>query len=251
MQSNGSTFCFPCPAGKRGSAQRKKCYSCPKGFHQPNTGETSCDFCDEGTYQEQTSQTYCSACSAGQYNNKKGQPSCLDCKKHTKSSNAKSETCTDCKKGQVAEQTGSTSCTNCQSGLYGDRVGHCENCPVGKIRADFHPTTECIECHDGKRPNDRQTSCESPSCKKKNTEIPLFCFLLHFIVLTLLLGFSSLGFFAKSFLKYKGGRARPANNTCMIFQRKTHRSGSVKIAPSAATAVGVALGNKSRDNEVI
>ena len=86
---------------------------------------------------------------------------------------------------------------------------------------------------------------------RKKHRNPTFLFLASFHFVHFVAVFLRWVFFAKSFLKYKGGRARPANNTCMIFQRKTHRSGSVKIAPSAATAVGVALGNKSRDNEVI
>ena len=93
------------------------CYSCPKGFEQPELKGTSCSSCPAGTFAEEEGTARCKSCKPGFY-----QPQ------------TKSEVCTGCPDGSFSNDVASTNRTacECQEGYYG-RAGDCEQCPEGGV----------------------------------------------------------------------------------------------------------------------
>ena len=75
------TLCKPCGRGTYSGIEGDpgSCYSCPKGHHQDETGQTSCKQCPVGTYQDEERQHHCKPCSLDGQIPVMGQTTCMGC----------------------------------------------------------------------------------------------------------------------------------------------------------------------------
>lgn len=129
--------CWSCPWGYHQSESgQSSCARCPIGYHA-YSGYKSCPVCRVGLYA--SSVGYCNGCNYGSYQDEKGKQSCKKCQPgHAQNSYAQT-TCGACAAGRYEDETG---------GFTYPEPSHCKPCTTGK---EFNTTvTVCNACATGK-----------------------------------------------------------------------------------------------------
>ena len=171
--------CDICTLGRyQANAAATNCLNCIPGKFQNDTLQTSCINCEINFFTGTTEQHVCTKCFAGRYTSRSGSASCTDCGAGSYGSGCKLcpigwaraagapdlSRCTKCDGGETTDRVGSASCSSCDLGTSGNSDRTCSICDVG-LYQDERKMIFCKKCEGGKIPNEKQTSCESPSWK--------------------------------------------------------------------------------------
>ena len=164
------------------TANKDKCLSdesdCPSGTF---ASDGYCQPCHQGTYritsQSTTQSTTCTTCPTGWYNNDSGETSCVPCQAGT-TNNTAHTSCTNCTSGKKSRTGGmcETTCTGYSQSI-GNSIGNecstcgdgqyynysiCTDCPIGWIKSQTMIASNgaCVECPTGKVNNINRTQCQ-------------------------------------------------------------------------------------------
>lgn len=118
--SQGFKECKPCPPGNFcNTTGMADYYSCRIGTFQNQTWGDSCFPCPAGRYQDMTGGAVCSACSAGKSNPQIGSVS--------------ASSCAACGSGEYSNFNGASECQKCPKDSFpSPSKQRCESCPDGK-----------------------------------------------------------------------------------------------------------------------
>jgi hypothetical protein len=157
-----------CAAGKKSSADRRKCEECSAGRYQNEVTQTSCKLCPPGMYQERQGTLACKSCEPGQYQhqgtsddlrtsctacpaawhqNDRGKIVCKQCQVGRKEPTANNANCKLCPKGFYQNEEMQKKCKDCLEGQYQDTLEQttCKDCPTGYKYA-FTRGAACKRC---------------------------------------------------------------------------------------------------------
>ena len=162
------------------TANKDNCLSdesdCPSGTF---ASDGYCQPCHQGTYritsQSTTQSTTCTTCPTGWYNNDSGETSCVPCQAGT-TNNTAHTSCTNCTSGKKSRTGGmcettctgnsvnsstENKCSTCGDGQYYDN-SNCTDCPIGWIKSQTMIASNgaCVECPTGKVNNINRTQCQ-------------------------------------------------------------------------------------------
>ena len=142
------------------------CETCPNGYFQDQSGQTSCSECAKGKYSDQSGQTSCSECPAGFHQDAVAQSSCKECGEGKFTATVTSSICQTCPNG-FDSGPGASSCFNpddcvnsvCGNGGCTDGLGSymCNCYPGWEKDADGNCNVDidyCLENED--------TACQTP-----------------------------------------------------------------------------------------
>lgn len=140
------------------------CDLCPRGYAQPEWGQSECLPCSAGKFQKFEGQTSCTACERGTFN---GEPaSYLECTPCTPGSFSDDPhgayQCTPCARGFFQPRPGNWTCEPCRPGSHASSQGstQCSDCPAGSATNAFG-SIECPPCEPGTaQAREGQLECE-------------------------------------------------------------------------------------------